>query len=148
MPQKSSDLDPIPISVLYDCLDEIIPIVTIIIINKSLSTGNAPQYFKHALVKPPLKKRQSWSKLLETLPACFQFAILVKGTGAYCPETVFAAFAVSQPSRTVSVCLPKVSQHWDRLVASSKWSASGFRQWLCVYFVTAWPVSSLWHNWP
>ena len=32
--------------------------------------------------------------------------------------------------------------------ACSKWSASGFRPWLCVYFVTAWPVGSLWHNWP
>ena len=87
MPQKSCDLGPIPTSVLYDCLDEIIPIVTSIM-NKSLS-----------------------SQLLETLPACIQFAILVKGTGAFCPETVFAAFTVSQPSRAIPVCLPKVSQH-------------------------------------
>ena len=28
MPQKSCDLDPIPTPVLYDCLDEIVPIVT------------------------------------------------------------------------------------------------------------------------
>ena len=51
MPQKSSDLDPIPILVLY----EIIPIVTDII-NKSLSSGTVPQCFKHALVKPLLQK--------------------------------------------------------------------------------------------
>ena len=31
MPQKSCDLDPIPTFVLYDCLDELIPIVTRII---------------------------------------------------------------------------------------------------------------------
>ena len=55
MPQKSCDLDPIPTSVLYDCLDEIIPIVTSII-NKSLSSGIVPDCFKHALVKPLLKK--------------------------------------------------------------------------------------------
>ena len=55
MPQKSCDLDPIPISVLYDCLDKIILIVTSII-NKSLSSGIVPQCFKHALVKPLLKK--------------------------------------------------------------------------------------------
>ena len=54
MPQKSCDLDPIPTSVLYDCLDEIIPIVTSII--KSLSSGIVPHCFKHALVKPLLKK--------------------------------------------------------------------------------------------
>ena len=55
MPQKSCDLDPIPTSVLYDCLDEIIPIVARIM-NKSLSCGIVPQCFKHALVKPLLKK--------------------------------------------------------------------------------------------
>ena len=54
MPKKSCDLDPIPTSVLYDCLDEIILIVTSIM-NKSLSSGIVPQCFKHALVKPLLK---------------------------------------------------------------------------------------------
>ena len=55
MPKKSCDLDPIPTSVLYDCLDEIIPIVTSIM-NKSLSSSIIPHCFKHALVKPLLKK--------------------------------------------------------------------------------------------
>ena len=55
MPKKSCDLDPIPTSVLSDCLDEIIPIVTSIM-NKSLSSGIVPDCFKHALVKPLLKK--------------------------------------------------------------------------------------------
>ena len=55
MPKKSCDFDPIPTSVLYDCLDEIIPIVTSIM-NKSLSSGIVPHCFKHALVKPLLKK--------------------------------------------------------------------------------------------
>ena len=55
MPQKSCGLEPIPTSVFYDCLDEIISIVTSIL-NKSLSSGIVPQYFKHALVKPLLKK--------------------------------------------------------------------------------------------
>ena len=55
MPKKSCYLDPIPTSVHYDSLDEIIPIVTSII-NKSLSSSIVPQCFKHALVKPLLKK--------------------------------------------------------------------------------------------
>ena len=112
MPQKSCDLDPIPTSVLYDCLDEIIPIVTSIM-NKSLSSGIVPQCSKHALVKPLLKKPSLDPNCLKhyRIPACIQFAILVKGTGAYCPETVFAAFTVSQPSRAIPLCLPKVSQH-------------------------------------
>ena len=55
MPQKSCDLDLIPTSVLYECLDEIIPILTSIM-NKSLPSGIVPHCFKHALVKPLLKK--------------------------------------------------------------------------------------------
>ena len=54
MPKTSCDLDPTPTPVLYDCLDETIPVVTTII-NKSLSSGIVPQCFKHALVKPLLK---------------------------------------------------------------------------------------------
>ena len=55
MPIKSCDLDPIPTSVLYDCLDKIIPIVTSIM-DISLSSGIVTHCFKHALVKPLLKK--------------------------------------------------------------------------------------------
>ena len=55
MPKRSCELDPTPTSVLYDGLDEIIPIVTSIM-NKSLSSGIVPQCFKNALVKPLLKK--------------------------------------------------------------------------------------------
>ena len=55
MPKKSCDLDPIPTPILHDCLEEITPIVTDIV-NKSLSSGVVPQCFKHALVKPLLKK--------------------------------------------------------------------------------------------
>ena len=55
MPKKSCDLDPIRTPILHDCLDEITSIVTDIV-SKSLSCGVVPQYFKHALVKPLLKK--------------------------------------------------------------------------------------------
>ena len=53
--KKSCDLDPVPTPFLHDCLAEITPIVADIV-NKSLSCGVVPQCFKHALVKPPLKK--------------------------------------------------------------------------------------------
>ena len=55
MLQKSCEFDPIPTFVLYDCLDEIILIVTSVI-NKCFSFGIVPQCFKHTLVKPLLKK--------------------------------------------------------------------------------------------
>ena len=106
--KSSYDLDPKPTSVLYDCFDEIIPIVTSIM-NKSFSHSGL-----NMLLSNLCYRGQSWSLLLETLPARFQFGILVTGTEAYCPETVFTAFAISQPFRAIPVCLPKVSQHWDR----------------------------------
>ena len=55
MPKKPFDLDPIPTPILHDCLEEITPIVTDIV-HKSLLCGVVPQCFKHALVKPLLKK--------------------------------------------------------------------------------------------
>ena len=141
MPQKSCDLDPIPTSVLYDCLDKIIPIVTIII-NKSLSSGIVRQCFKHALARPLLKKASLDPNCLKRYRPVSNLPFSVKVLERIVLK-VFAAFTVSQPSRAVPICLPKVSQHSKCLAVCSKWSISGFRQWLCVCFVTAWPVGSL-----
>ena len=52
---KSCDLDPIPTSLLLECLDVILPSMTDII-NDSLVTGVFPSFYKTALVKPLLKK--------------------------------------------------------------------------------------------
>ena len=52
---SSCDLDVIPTSLLKSCLDVLIKPITIIV-NLSLSEGSFPTTFKHALVKPLLKK--------------------------------------------------------------------------------------------
>ena len=52
---KSCDLDPIPTSVLKNCLDILITPITDII-NISMETGTFPQNFKEAHVRPLLKK--------------------------------------------------------------------------------------------
>ena len=51
----SCDLDVIPTSLLKSCLDVLIKPITSIV-NMSLSEGSFPSAFKHALVKPLLKK--------------------------------------------------------------------------------------------
>ena len=63
MPKKSCDLDPIPSPLFLDCLDELIPVITDI--NTSLISGVVPQCFKHALVKPLLKKSNLDPELLK-----------------------------------------------------------------------------------
>jgi hypothetical protein len=55
MPKKSCQLDPLPASLFFQCIDELLPTITNIM-NTSLSTGVVPQCFKHALVIPLLKK--------------------------------------------------------------------------------------------
>ena len=54
-PCKSSDLDPIPTSLVKDCIDILVTLITSIV-NLSLSEGSFPSHFKSALVSPLLKK--------------------------------------------------------------------------------------------
>ena len=54
-PCKSSDLDPVPTTLVKDCIDILVtPIASIF--NLSLSEGCFPSHFKPALVSPLLKK--------------------------------------------------------------------------------------------
>ncbi|KAK7092915.1 hypothetical protein V1264_008591 [Littorina saxatilis] len=54
-PPKSCILDPIPSELLSECLEELLPVITDII-NQSLTSGQVPTSFKHAVVTPLLKK--------------------------------------------------------------------------------------------
>ena len=51
---KSYALDPIPTSLLFECLDAVMPVLTNIV-NTSLTTGIYPSIYKTAIVKPLLK---------------------------------------------------------------------------------------------
>ena len=55
MKNKHCKLDPMPLWLMNECLDEFIPVITNII-NASLELGEMPNIFKHALIKPTLKK--------------------------------------------------------------------------------------------
>lgn len=57
MPNKSRELHPVPSSLFFRCLDELLPIITSIL-NTSLFPGIAHLCFKHALVRPALKKAE------------------------------------------------------------------------------------------
>ena len=53
--QKTCSLDPLPTSLIVECLEQLLPAVTAVI-NQSLHTGVFPSVFKEAIVKPLLKK--------------------------------------------------------------------------------------------
>ena len=54
-PNKSCASDPVPTTILKDCVDVLLPVVTTMI-NLSLKDGFFPDKWKEALVKPILKK--------------------------------------------------------------------------------------------
>ena len=54
MGSKSCELDPIPTWLFNNCIDDLLPIVTLIV-NLSLQTGGFPDQLKSALVRPLLK---------------------------------------------------------------------------------------------
>ena len=62
-PTKSCPLDPIPTSMLKDCLNDLLPTLTKII-NLSLVDGVVPQVFKHARITPVIKKPTLDSEVL------------------------------------------------------------------------------------
>ena len=54
-PSKSSDLDPLPVNLVKDCIDILVtPLVSIV--NLSLSEGCFLSHFKSALISPLLKQ--------------------------------------------------------------------------------------------
>ncbi|WP_419601160.1 hypothetical protein, partial [Thiolapillus sp.] len=55
MSPKTCVLDPIPTSLLFECSDQVVPLLTTIV-NQSLATGIFPSCMKSAVVKPLLKK--------------------------------------------------------------------------------------------
>ena len=53
--KKSCSLDPVPTSLVVECMDVLLPVITLII-NLSLQSGHFPEIWKEAIVTPLLKK--------------------------------------------------------------------------------------------
>ena len=51
----SCELDPLPTFILKQCLDELLPILTLIV-NLSIKNGEVPVSLKQAIIRPLLKK--------------------------------------------------------------------------------------------
>ena len=75
---KTCDLDPVPTSLLFECLDTVLPTLTEVI-NRSLVSGVFPDVHKVAIVKPLLKKKpQLRPQRPEKLPSCLQSFLRLK----------------------------------------------------------------------
>ena len=74
---KQCDLDPIPTSLLKDCVALLAPTITKLI-NLSLSTGTFPTLFKDSVVKPLLKKPSLDKELLSNYRPISNLSFLSK----------------------------------------------------------------------
>ena len=66
MAPKTCDLDPILTSLLYDCIDGIVPMLTYVL-NVSIASGTVPNSIKKAIVKPIWKKASLDPNVLKNL---------------------------------------------------------------------------------
>ena len=75
--KKSCFLDPIPTSLLIECIDEILPAITCII-NDSLQSGHVPDIYKNALVTPLIKKQSLDQNVLKNYRPISNLSFLSK----------------------------------------------------------------------
>ena len=64
--KRSCSVDPVPTSLVVECMDELLPVITLII-NSSLQSGHFPEVWKKAIVTPLLKKCGSDSSNFKNL---------------------------------------------------------------------------------
>ena len=77
VPVKSCELDPIPTWLVKRCSAELVPVITVMI-NASLTPSHVRADFKHAIVKPLLKKTYVGQRHFEQLSTCVELAIYIK----------------------------------------------------------------------
>ena len=77
MAKKHCDLDPIPTSMLIDCLPTLLPLISYIV-NSSLSSGTFPKDLKNSLVRPSLKDNDLDNELYNSFRPISNLSFLSK----------------------------------------------------------------------
>ena len=83
---KTCELDPIPSSLLCDCIDDLLPYLTHVI-NDSLISGSFPDVFKPAIVRPLIKKISLDKNTLKNFRPVSNLSFLSKITEKNCSLT-------------------------------------------------------------
>ena len=118
--RKTSGLDPIPTKSLYKTLEVLLPTVTNIL-NKSLTSGTVPSYFKTAVVKPLFRKLSlDPNELINYRPTSNLATLSVKTSGERrkkqkktCSSTTCLTSVNTKSVQHTPVCLPVREQHRD-----------------------------------
>ena len=108
MSPKTCVLHPIPASLLFQCSDQVVPLLTTIV-NQSLSTGIFPSCMKSAVVKPLLKKN----------PHLTQMCLKTSGLFQICPACPNSLRNVFLTNFSVSSTATIFGTHSNQLIAQN-----------------------------
>ena len=105
---KTCELDRLPVSLLYHCLDALPPGITRVI-NDCLVWGVFPNCFKRSSNRPPSPlKAIPWWYLFEKLQTCLKFSFPVKNHWKDCSPRVAWPPQHEQPAGSISVSVQKL----------------------------------------
>ena len=105
-------LDPIPTSLLFECSNEIVPLLTAIV-SQSLLTTIFPSCMKAAILKPLLKKTSLDPNVLKTTTqACFKSILCVQTCWENCSWSALSSWS-KQSLAHLPVRLSPKTQYWD-----------------------------------
>ena len=146
-PSKSCALDPIPTSILKLCLDELTPVLTLIV-NTSLKFADFSPELKRAFILPLLKKGHTWLWNFKELSACFEPVLSIKTRWTHCMCAAWGSSESSQSVWSFSISLSPTAQHWDSPPSCPEWPPSGSRHsWRSNTGFTR-SQCCIWHDWP
>ena len=105
-PTKSCSLDAIPTFLLKQCLDVLLPCLTMIV-NQSLSSASVPVALKQAMVTPLLKKNLQQTQMCSpTTGLCQIFPLYQRYWRKW-------SLHVYPPTRKRTICMKPFNQHTD-----------------------------------
>ena len=118
-PSKSCSLDPIPTSILKLCLDELTPVLTLVV-NTSLEFADFSPELKRAFVLPLLKKAILDCEILKNFRPVSKLSFLSKLV-----ERIVCVQLVDHLKAHHLYEVFQSAQHWDSSPTCSKWPPSG-----------------------
>ena len=141
-------LDPMPTSLLFECSDQVVPLLTTIV-NQSLATGIFRSCMKSAVVKPLMKKTTKKPHLTQMClnsSGLFQFALCVQTHWETCSWPTFPSSRPQQYLAHLPISLSPKTQYRDSSPSCLKRPPDCFWFWVYLYSDSSGSKRCLRHN--
>ena len=145
-PSKSCSLDPILTSILKLCLDELTPVLTLVV-NTFLEFADFSPEFKSLCFTTP-KKGHTWFWNFKELSACFEPFFLIQTCRTHCMCAACRSSESSPSVWSLSISISSTAQHWDSSPTSSEWPPSDSRHSWGSNTRSTRSQCCIWYAWP